>query len=211
MLDHDRYDGTVFTREVVRTDGVRLKAAGVYRDPRQGGSPNTPVEPVQRYAALGPLIDEHVARALLPAARATLGAGKTLAFGRITISAAGVHGKQGVVPWARISHAEGRLRDHPALRGNPTRGHPGGRLDPEPVPVPDAGRRLPARCRARAEVTATVGRSEVALWSSAFAASPAAGRNCPRRRRRSPASPSWSTVHPRQGCHRSQAQQSQSG
>lgn len=102
-----RYTNTTFSYELTRSDGAKTSIDGSCHDPQHKRHAN-PDSPGMRYARLGLRADERITRILLPDALAALRRGESLAFGKITISAAGVQGKKGLVPWSEITTAEAR-------------------------------------------------------------------------------------------------------
>lgn len=102
---HGAYSGTWFTYKITRDDGVSMTISGSYSDPtlRKNADPDSTSS---RYEALGRSVVLKVSNIQLPRALETLNKGGSLTFGDITISVAGVHTKQNLVPWSEITEVK---------------------------------------------------------------------------------------------------------
>lgn len=76
LLDYSRYLCTLFCFTLTREDGAAMQMTGVY------GGQAGPAPASARYRALGESVAQRVCAAQIPAARAALARGDTLAFGR---------------------------------------------------------------------------------------------------------------------------------
>lgn len=102
---HGAYFGTWFTYTITRDDGVSMTISGSYFDPSLRGNAD-PDSTSSRYEALGRSVVLKVSNIQLPRALETLSKGGSLTFGDITISAAGVHTRQSLVPWPEITEVK---------------------------------------------------------------------------------------------------------
>jgi hypothetical protein len=100
-----RYSGTKYRYQFIRADGAELRLQGGFIDPMYASRmlARRDTRDEQRYADLGDAACNRIAQTKLPAAIRAIEEGTTLSFGKITISSAGVHTKQGVVPWQDLN------------------------------------------------------------------------------------------------------------
>lgn len=104
-FDNGKYDGTLFRYRFIRQGGTELTIKGAFKDPRYHRTTITGgrcSEKMQLYADVGEHGCRQVAAAKLPGALSALSNGATLAFGKISISEAGVDTKNGLVPWVDL-------------------------------------------------------------------------------------------------------------
>jgi hypothetical protein len=105
QLQNGRYLTTKYRYLFIRADGAELRLQGEFIDPRYAHPrlARRASRDEQQYANLGNAACNRIAQSRLPAAIRAIEAGTTLSFGKISISLAGVHRKQEVVPWQDLN------------------------------------------------------------------------------------------------------------
>ncbi|MEC3955020.1 DUF6585 family protein [Nocardia sp. CDC153] len=110
-----RYDSTTLIQDLIehRRNGVTIRVTQAYELTDIDGRPLRLREGISNPEEWGPQIQQQVGIHQMPAALATLGAGRPMEFGTITLQPAGISAFGTLVPWAEITDveiAEGQLR-----------------------------------------------------------------------------------------------------
>ncbi len=136
------YTHTTFYYLLIYEGGATMRFGGEYREEALVPGWAKKLPGVTKHLgdallpALGRAVCDYVSRARLPGALEALARGESLPFGDITVSAEGVQGETGVIPWSSIRAVEvkdGSVRIRPEGRSRPLSSAPVGTVPNLPL------------------------------------------------------------------------------